>query len=173
MSDIMAGIYEPILNYQFKVFLVPTARETSNEKLIKGANESLGFNEITIGGNETEIYEYKEGGMNEYIHSFPSHTKAGRLILSHGLSKDSTVAMLRNMIAVPRGSFEAGTFAMVIGMFSYPNTDPTFWYFMHIWPISIKIDNLNTSSSGVVIERLELAVTLAELNVVTEYNLSE
>ncbi|RLA81819.1 MAG: hypothetical protein DRG78_08560 [Epsilonproteobacteria bacterium] len=173
MSDIMAGVYEPILNYQFKVSLVPTATETSNEELITGANDTLGFNEISIGGNETEVYEYKEGGMNEYTHNFPGHAKAGRLILSHGLSKNSTVAMLRNMIAVPKGSYEAGSFAMVIGMYSYPNTDPTFWYFMRVWPVSIKINNLNTSWSDVAIERLELVVTLAELDVVSEYNSSE
>ena len=174
MSDIMAGVYEPILNYQFKVSLVPTAIENSNEELITGANDTLGFNEIEIGGNETEVYEYREGGMNEYVLSFPSHAKAGRLILSHGLSNNSTVAMLRNMIAVPKGSYEAGSFSMVVGLYSYPNTKPTFWYFMHVWPVSIKIDNINTTQhSMVAIERLELVVTLAELDVVAEYNSSE
>lgn len=166
MSNIMAGVYEPVLNYQFKVFLVPTATDKKNESLIKNANDALGFNEISMGSNETEVYEYREGGENTYVHSFPSFTKASNLILSHGLSSDATVSLLRNMITHSDDKYEGGKFSMAIGMFSYPNTTPTFWYFTDVWPVKIEIGSLNTNeASAVVIERLELVVKKAELEV--------
>ena len=166
MSSIMAGIYEPVLSYQFKVFLVPTATDKKNESLIKNSNDALGFNEISMGTNETEVYEYREGGENSFVHSFPSVTKAGNLILSHGLSSDSTIGLLRKMITNAEGKYEAGTFSMAIGMFSYPNSSPTFWYFTDVWPVKMEIGGFDTKSkNSVMIERLELVVKRAELEI--------
>lgn len=166
MSSIMAGIYEPVLSYQFKVFLVPTATDKKNESLIKNANDALGFNEISMGSNETEVYEYREGGENNFVYSFPSVTKSGNLVLSHGLSSDSTIGLLRKMITDAEGKYEAGMFSMAIGMFSYPSTSPTFWYFTDVWPVKMEIGGFDTKSkNSVMIERLELVVKKAELNI--------
>jgi len=166
MSGIMTGVYEPVLSYQFKVFLVPTATDKKNEKLIKDASDALGFSEIDMGGNETEVYEYQEGGENSFVHSFPSITKAGKLTLKHGLSSDSTVGMLRNMITHSEGKYEAGMFSMAIGMFSYPNSNPTFWYFTDVWITKMEVSGFNADkSSPVMIESLELVVKTAELEI--------
>ena len=162
----MKGVYEPVLSYQFKVFLVPTATDKRNEKLIKEASDALGFSEIDMGGNETEVYEYQEGGENSFTHSFPTRTKAGRLTLKHGLSSDRTVGMLRNMITHSDDKYEAGIFSMAIGMFSYPNTNPTFWYFTDVWISKMEISGFSADkSSSVMIESLELVVKKAELEI--------
>ncbi len=166
MSGIMTGVYEPVLSYQFKVFLVPTATDKKNEKLIKDASDALGFSEISMGSNETEVYEYQEGGENSFIHSFPSITKAGKLTLSHGLSSDSTAGALRKMITGAEDSkYEAGMFSMAIGMFSYPNSNPSFWYFTDVWISKMEIGGFKTGSSDVIIESLELVVKKAELEI--------
>jgi phage tail-like protein len=167
MSTIMSGVYEPALNFRFKVFLVPTATDKKNEQLIKNASDALGFNEISMGYNETEVYEYKEGGENSFTHSFPSTTKAGNLVLSHGVSSDATMGMLRELITkCEDGKFEGARFSMAIGMFAQASPTPSFWYFTDVWAKRMEIGTLSTSdSSAVVIERLELVVKRAELEI--------
>ncbi len=170
----MAGVDEPILKYKFKVSFVPTAIDNINSSLIKMASDELGFNEINIESNESALEEYQEGGLNEYTHYFPKHARVGKLTLSHGLSQNSTLAMIRNMILSPKSSYEAGRFSMVISMYDHSADRPVFWYFMNVWPVSLKIDNLAASSSNsVAIEKLELAVTQMELDEVLEYNLNQ
>jgi len=167
MSSIMSGVYEPATNFRFKVFLVPTATDKKNEQLIKNASDALGFNEISMGYNETEVYEYQEGGENGFIHSFPSTTKAGNLILSHGVSSDATMGMLRELITkCEDGKYEGARFSMAIGMFAQGSVKPSFWYFTDVWAKRMDIGTLQTDAgSGVAVERLELVVKRAEMEI--------
>jgi phage tail-like protein len=45
-----------------------------------------GFSECSGLQVETELFEYREGGLNEYMHNFVGSTKYTPLVLKHGLT---------------------------------------------------------------------------------------
>ena len=47
-----------------------------------------GFSECTGLQVETEIFDYREGGQNDYLHRFAGPTKYPSLILKHGITAD-------------------------------------------------------------------------------------
>src|SRR5215467_3253039 len=48
------------------------------------------FSEVSGLGAEIDIEEYKEGGVNDFVHKLPKNTKYGNLVLRRGMT-DSTV----------------------------------------------------------------------------------
>ena len=51
-----------------------------------------GFSEVTGLQIETEIKEYREGGVNDYIHKLPGPVRyAQNLVLKHGFTGDNTL----------------------------------------------------------------------------------
>ncbi len=190
---LLKKINEPYLKYRYKVFFVPGLswckykvpnkkgkRGTlTNKAIITAANLVLGFNEISTIYNETTAYAYQEGGENSYGNTFPEYTGAGDVTFKHGATRESSMALIRNMIAGSTGRYCSSLFSLLIFMYSkkivYP-TIPQIWVLKDVWPTKIEIGGFSTNDIGdkdednIVIESLTVSVERAELDVIRAMN---
>ena len=60
--------------------------------------EIFGFQEVSGLSNETDIFEYQEGGENQYTHKLVGQTKFSNIILKHGITTDSSIYEWRQMV---------------------------------------------------------------------------
>src|SRR3954453_3329761 len=59
-----------------------------------------GFTECSGLEVETELFDYREGGVNDYTHRFAGATKSGPLVLKHGLTPSDGLWRWYQMTAV-------------------------------------------------------------------------
>lgn len=71
-TDLVGKRLDPYMAYNFVVEI---------DSLITG-----GFTEVTGLGSEIQLEEYQEGGVNGYVHKFPTRTVYSNLVLSKGLT---------------------------------------------------------------------------------------
>ena len=112
-----------------------------------------GFSEVSGLSAETEVHEYAEGGLNQYVHRFPSHTRFAPIVLKRGLTLTND---LWNWYAdVIEGKIKRKNGAIIL-------FDPTFlefrrWNFYEAYPIKWTGPDLNATSSEIAFESIELA----------------
>ena len=183
-SDLEIGWspFEPYKAYKYRVFFVPISltngsmedikKSKFNTAILLGANAVLGFNKIEGILNETPAYAYNEGGENAFGNTFPMHTGAGDVTLSHGATRMPTMSLIRNMVAGSKDSiYEFAQFHLII--FMYGKGLPQFWVLRNVWPTKIEIGGFSTdnaSSGDVIIESLTVSVERAEVEAVAITN---
>lgn len=111
-----------------------------------------GFSEVGGLAVETDTEEYAEGGLNQFVHRFPSRTKHVPLSLKRGMTLSDE---LWNWYAdVVEGQIERKSGSIIL----YNERDQEFrrWNFYDAYPTKWSGPDLNASASEIAVEYIEL-----------------
>lgn len=112
-----------------------------------------GFTEVSGLESEVEVEEYREGGVNGFVHKLPARTSHSNLVLSHGLTSLSTLwnwyyDTTQGVIQRRNGTI----------MLLDPQQVPVMWWnFRNALPVRWTGPTFNAASDEVGVEALELA----------------
>ncbi|WP_168121136.1 phage tail protein [Paenibacillus sp. HB172176] len=112
-----------------------------------------GFSEVSGLEAETEFDEYREGGVNGYVHKLPKGVKFPNLVLKRGLTKSPA---LWNWYE----SSIDGKLTRKSGAIVLQNPDGTEfgrWNFYDAYPVKWSGPQLNAATSDVAFESVEIA----------------
>ena len=135
---------DPFINYRYRVELE--------------GMELMGFSKVSELSNETDLFTYKEGGLNNHEHKLPNTTSYSNIVLEHGLSLDNTLYEWREKVI--SGNMEEALKNGSIKVYSQNNLT-SIWYFYGAWPSKLNISALDASAGGsgeVLLESVELVV---------------
>ena len=122
--------------------------------------EVFGFKEISGLSNNTDIYEYQEGGENQFTHKLIGQTTFSNLILKHGVVLNEEVYDWRQQII--DGKIEEALRDGTITLVGDGYSDDRSWRFYKAWPCKWEMNTLSGTSNELVIETLELAIERVE-----------
>ncbi len=111
-----------------------------------------GFSECTGLQLETEVQDYQEGGLNEFVRKFPTRVKQSNLVLKRGIVDrrlwDWYYALAEGKVDLRGGSIlvrdPAGDEVLVR------------WEFVDAFPCKWQGPDLNATQNNVAVETLEL-----------------
>lgn len=131
---------DPFLSYRFRVE-------------IKGV-EVAGFSEVTGLQAEVEVFDYREGGRNDFIHKLAGPVRyPSNLTLKHGLmDADSIWRWEQQML---RGDITRYNVSIIL--MDSAGQDKWRWEFKDAYPVRWSGPDLRAGSAEVAIESLELA----------------
>ena|SRR5947208_6793458 len=113
-----------------------------------------GFNEVTGLQVEIEVQEYREGGVNDYIHKFAGPVKfPSNVVLKNGIT-DST-KLWSWYQSVMKGKFERKSLDIVL--LDAAGDEKRRWKLYCAYPVKWNGPALKATSSEVALETLELA----------------
>jgi len=113
-----------------------------------------GFTECTGLQVETETFEYREGGQNDYMHRFAGPIKYPPLMLKHGVTLiDGLWAWHQEWVQNRQLTRRNGT----IYLLNKQHIPVMWWNFKEAFPVKWTGPDLRADSSAVAIESLELS----------------
>jgi len=119
---------------------------------IKGVTVG-GFSEVTGLQVEVELQEYREGGLNEYIHKLAGPTRyPSNLILKHGITDKQELWAWH--LDVRKGIFTRKNGAIIL--LNTSGTEVWRWNFVDAYPSRWSGPDLRANASEVAVETLEL-----------------
>ncbi|MBL7494823.1 phage tail protein [Frankia sp. CNm7] len=112
-----------------------------------------GFTSVDGLGGEIRTTEYREGGVNGYVHRLPDCATSTNLVLKHGLTANSSLWNWYDNAA--RGVIQRcnGT----IMMLDRRQIPLMWWNFRNALPVRWTGPALDASSDGIIFESIELA----------------
>lgn len=117
-----------------------------------GLNESTGlFKSVSGLEVETEVVDFKEGGVNEYTHKLAGGTKFKNIVLKRGFSGSEFTNW--------RKTWESGKKRVdgFIEQLDTKNVCVAKWQFVSGWPAKWSLSEFDASKNEVSIETLEIA----------------
>lgn len=112
-----------------------------------------GFTEVTGLQIETEVQDYREGGLNEYIHKLAGPTRyPSNLILKHGLTDIETLWSWHQDVTQGTIKRRNGT----IYLLDNRRLPAMWWDFMEAYPVKWGGPELRADSNTVAVETVEL-----------------
>jgi phage tail-like protein len=113
-----------------------------------------GFSEVTGLQTELEVLDYREGGMNEYVHKVAGPARyPANLVLRRGLT--DARALWEWQHAAATGSVERKSGSIVL--LSDAGEEVWRWNFVDAYPVRWTGPELRAGSATVAVEALELA----------------
>lgn len=113
-----------------------------------------GFNEVTGLQAEIEVQEYREGGVNDFMHKFAGSVKfPSNLVLKNGIT--DSVKLWSWYQEVMRGQFARKSLDVVL--LDAAGDEKRRWKFKEAYPVKWNGPSLKATSSEVALESLELA----------------
>ncbi len=113
-----------------------------------------GFSEVSGLQAEIEVYDYREGGLNEYIHRLAGPTRYPvNLTLKRGLME--TDALAGWLAQVTQGIVQRRNGSIVL--LDAAGQEAARWNFVAAYPVRWQGPNLQAVSAAVAVETLELA----------------
>ncbi len=111
-----------------------------------------GFSECSGLALETEVFEYKEGGVNDLVHRLPTRVKQGNLTLKRGVVDSALwgwfAAAVPGKISLKSGSVE---------IFDPSGRETVAsWDFLDAYPRKVQGPDLNAGQSAVAVETVEI-----------------
>lgn len=132
-------IKDPYLGFKFRVE-------------IKGV-EVAGFSEVSGLQLEIETEEYREGGVNEYIHKLAGPARyPANLVLKRGLMNSSTLWDWQQQIAQGRITRHNGSIILM----NSTGEEKWRWNFKDAYPVKWNGPDLRGNTAEVALETLEL-----------------
>jgi len=130
---------EPFLTFNFAVEI---------EGLLVG-----GFTEVSGLESDIEVEDYREGGVNAFVHKLPRQTRYANLELRHGLTAISTLwnwyyNTSRGVVQRKNGT---------IMLLDTQQTPVMWWNFRNAIPVRWSGPTFNATSDEVGVESIELA----------------
>jgi phage tail-like protein len=112
-----------------------------------------GFQEVTGLQAEIEVHDYREGGLNEYIHRFAGPARyPSNLILKHGITDADTLWLWYQ--DVMRGAVERRNVSIVL--LDSTRQEMRRWTFARACPVRWVGPELRAGTAEVAVETLEL-----------------
>ena len=112
-----------------------------------------GFTEVSGLGGEIQVEEYAEGGLNGYVHHFPTRTTyPSRLVLKKGVTGVDTLRRWYNNVSRGKVKRRNGTI-MLLDNQSRP---VMWWAFKNAYPVLWEGPAFNSMQSEVAFETVEL-----------------
>jgi phage tail-like protein len=118
------------------------------EKLVVG-----GFSECSGLEVETDLFEYREGGVNDHIHRFAGATRSPPLVLRHGITSGDGLWLWHQMTAAGQVVRRNGTIFLRDG----GGTAVIQWDFRDAFPYKWTGPELRAHAANVAFESIELA----------------
>jgi phage tail-like protein len=113
-----------------------------------------GFSECSGLEATVEVFEYKEGGVNEYVHKFPTRASFANITLKHGvIYLYDDLWSWHNDFVQGKGKRKDG----LIVLLDESRKPAKVWKFKRGIPMKWSGPALNASQSSVAIESLEIA----------------
>ena len=117
-----------------------------------GLNESTGlFKSVSGLEVETEVVDFKEGGVNDYTHKLAGGTKFKNIVLKRGFSGSEFTNWRKKWES---GKVRVGGF---IEQLDTKNNCVAKWEFVKGWPAKWSLSEFDASKNEVSIETLEIA----------------
>ena len=111
-----------------------------------------GFHEVSGLQAETQLMEYVEGGVNDYVHQFPKQMKYPRIVLKRGMTSSSELWDWYD--AVIAGKVLRKNGAVILQ--NQAGTELCRWNFFDAYPVKWSGPDLNATSSEIAIESIEM-----------------
>jgi phage tail-like protein len=111
-----------------------------------------GFSECSGLQVEAEFFEYREGGLNEYMHRFAGPTRYPPLVLRHGLTQIDGLWNWHQEVIQGKIERKNGT----IYLLDKQRIPVIWWDFKEAFPFKWTGPELRADSSNVAIESVEL-----------------
>jgi phage tail-like protein len=145
---------DPLSVFNFYLTLIDTSNVIGT--LITAAlNYAVaGFSECSGLEATVEVFDYKEGGVNDYIHKFPTRASFANITLKHGvIYLYDDLWRWHNTFVLGNGTRRDGLIVLMD-----ESRNPTkIWKFARGIPMKWVGPSLNATQSAVAIESLEIA----------------
>lgn len=112
-----------------------------------------GFTECSGLQVETETHAYREGGVNEYMHTFAGPVKYPQLVLKHGLTLIEGLWAWHQDVVKGNITRQNGT----IYLLNKKHIPVIWWDFKEAFPVKWTGPNLRADSGNVAFESIDLA----------------
>jgi phage tail-like protein len=112
-----------------------------------------GFSECTGLQVETEVFDYREGGQNDYIHHFAGPTKYPALLLKHGITQIDGLWNWHQDVTQGNINRKNGTIYLLDKM----HIPVMYWNFKEAFPVKYTGPDFRADSATVAFESIELA----------------
>ncbi len=130
---------DPYLSFRFHVEL---------DGLIVG-----GFSEVSGLQVETQVEEYREGGVNDYVHKFPKESKQSNLTLKRGITDSDVLWDWHQGVVNGRVRRTSGRIILL----DSEGHEEWHWLFEGAYPVKWMGPEFSGDGSTTAIETLELA----------------
>lgn len=110
------------------------------------------FSECTGVQVETETFEYREGGQNDYVHHFAGPTKYPALILKHGITQIDGLWNWHQDVTQGTINRKNGTIYLLDKM----HTPVMYWNVKEAFPVKYTGPDFRANSATVAFESVEL-----------------
>lgn|SRR5512145_3362580 len=135
----LASRSDPFLGFGF---------ELQVEGLVIGS-----FSEVSGLGAEIDIEEYREGGVNDFVHKLPKNTKYSNLILRRGMT--NSVVLYDWYKKVANGKIERRQ--ITITLIDTQKSPLKNWSFKNAFPVKWNGPDLKSDGNAIAIESVEMA----------------
>ena len=112
-----------------------------------------GFSEVTGLEVRTEVDEYREGGVNDYVHKIAKETRYPNLTLKRGITDATEFWDWHRQIV--EGDIERKTITVVL--LDSLGAEKWRWIFEEAYPVKWNGTDLNATGNTVLVESIELA----------------
>ncbi|MDJ0768465.1 MAG: phage tail protein [Ilumatobacter sp.] len=112
------------------------------------------FQEVSGLSAEVGVEEFREGGLNEYVHRLPTGAKYGNLVLKRGIVASSGLSdwcrkAIEEFVFDPRD--------VEVSLLDEAHEPILTWTFTGAYPLKWSVSTFNAQQNALAIESLELA----------------
>jgi len=134
----MKSLYEIPVVFHFKV-----------EVAGFGADMDTFFQEVSGLAAEVTTEDFREGGVNDFVHRLPTGTKRGNLVLRRGFLADSQITdWCRDAIE----SFHFAPCDVDLTLLDEQHQPLVAWNFKHAYPVKWSVSDLGAQQNALVVE---------------------
>jgi phage tail-like protein len=119
---------------------------------IDGMTEAI-FTEVGGLQVEMDVFEYQEGGMNDFVYRLPGRTKVSNITLKRGLARGND--FFRWCMEVAAGQIDRRNVSVV--MYDVAGNEVLRWNFTGAYPVKWVGPQFQAAGNAPAIETLELA----------------
>ena len=112
-----------------------------------------GFSEVTGLERRTEVDDYREGGVNDYVHRIAKETRYPNLTLKRGITDKTDLWSWHQQVIA--GDIRRKTVSLVL--LDSLGREKWRWIFSDAYPVKWNGTDLNATGSTVAVESVELA----------------
>ncbi|HEY9617777.1 MAG TPA: phage tail protein [Microcoleaceae cyanobacterium] len=112
-----------------------------------------GFSDVTGLQAETETEDYREGGLNTFVHKLAKLTKYPNLVLKRGLTDSDTLWQWHQQVVSGKIQRQNGSVILL----DTTGTEKWRWNFSQAYPVKWTGPDFKADGNSVAIESLELA----------------
>lgn len=112
-----------------------------------------GFSEVTGLEVRTEVDEYREGGVNDYVHKIAKETRYPNLTLKRGITDATELWEWHQQVV--EGNIQRRTVSILL--LNSRREEKWRWVFRDAYPVKWNGSDLNASGNTVAVESVELA----------------